>query len=84
MRLDHTRILFSYLSNFPLSEMEALKNATETWVNAAMNGNYSESMNARAAFYSTVANCVNNLVEHDFNYIEKVIDEEMGINYENI
>jgi hypothetical protein len=81
MKIDHARILFSYLSNFPLSEMEALKNATETWVNAAMNGNYSETVNARAGFYSTVANATNNLIEHDFIYIEQVINEEIGVNH---
>jgi shikimate kinase len=77
MRLDHARILFAYLSNFPLSEMEALKNATETWVNAALNGNYSEAVNARAGFYATVANATNNLIERDFRYIEQVINEEI-------
>lgn len=77
MQIDHARILFAYLSNFPLSEMEALKNATETWVNAALKGNYSETVNARAGFYATVANATNNLIEHDFRYIEQVINEEI-------
>jgi len=77
MRLDHARILFAYLSNFPLSEMESLKNATETWVNAALNGSYSDAVNARDGFYATVANATNNLIEHDFRYIEQVINEEI-------
>ena len=77
MKMDHTRILFAYLSNFPLSEMETLKNATETWVNAALKGDYSETVNARAGFYATVANATNNLIEHDFRYIEQVINEEI-------
>jgi len=77
MKIDHTRILFAYLSNFPLSEMETLKNATETWVNAALKGDYSETVNARAGFYATVANATNNLIEHDFRYIEQVINEEI-------
>jgi hypothetical protein len=77
MKIDHARILFSYLSNFPLSEMETLKNAAETWVNAALKGDYSETVNARAGFYATVANATNNLMEHDFRYIEKVINEEI-------
>jgi len=77
MKIDHTRILFAYLSNFPLSEMETLKNATETWVNAALNGSYSDAVNARAGFYATVANATNNLIEHDFRYIEQVINEEI-------
>jgi hypothetical protein len=79
MKIDHARILFAYLSNFPLSEMDALKKATETWVFAAINGNYSDTVNAKAGFYATVANATNNLIEHDFIYIEQVINEEMGV-----
>lgn len=82
MKIDHARILFAYLSNFPLSEMETLKNATETWVNACMDENYSASYE-RAAFYATVANATNNLIKHNVNYIEQVINEEIGECYEN-
>mgnify|MGYP003633446788 CR=1 FL=1 len=78
MKIDHARILFAYLSNFPLSEMEAMKKATETWVNAAMAGKHADCVHARAGFYATVANATNNLIEHDFAYIEQVINEELG------
>ena len=77
MKIDHARILFAYLSNFGNADMQALKNSTETWVNIAMKGDYTESLHARAAFYETVANCANNLIEHDFAYIEQVINEEL-------
>jgi len=77
MKIDHARILFAYLSNFGNAEMQALKNSTETWVNAAMKGDYQASCNARAGFYATVANATNNLIEHDFAYIEQVINEEL-------
>ena len=83
MKIDHARILFAYLSNFPLSEMEAMKKATETWVNAALKGDYSQTVNARAGFYATVANATNNLIKHNVNYIEQVINEEIGECYEN-
>ena len=81
MQLDHARILNAYLCGMTISDLENILSHHKTWVDALMNCKNSEIDKCRAGFYGAVANSTNNLVKHNFNYIEQVINEEIGVNH---
>ena len=78
-KIDHARILNAYLARMTLADLENVMQASKCWTYVAMN--YSNSrqndlLQAKAGFYAAVCNSVNNLMAHDINYVELVIDEE--------
>ena len=75
-KIDHARILNAYLSRLTLADMNAVYNANQAWVYAAMNDSHSSLMQCRSGFYTAVSNAVSNLIQHDIGYIEQVISEE--------
>ena len=77
-KIDHARILNAYLSRMTLADMQNLMQAKERCIHAAMNYSNSQQLQAQAGFYGAVCNSVNNLIAHDLNYVELVIDEETG------
>lgn len=74
--MDHQRILNAYLMRLMPSDIEAINEANKKWLHATMNLNNDAQMKAKAGFYGLVANAFQNLIEHDVNYIEQVINEE--------
>jgi hypothetical protein len=77
-KIDHARILNAYLSRMTLADMQNLMQANERWTHAAMNYSNNQQLQAQAGFYAAVCNSVNNLIAHDLNHVELVIDEEAG------
>jgi hypothetical protein len=77
IKIDHARILNAYLARLTLADIDAIQAANRTWAYAAMNQNNSSLLECQASFYATVANAVNNLIQHDIAYIEQVISEEL-------
>jgi len=82
-KIDHARILNAYLMRIPLSDMQAIHEQNQKWINACLHGsrtcmkkNFAEQLQCRAGFYALVSNAINNLIEHDIRYIEQVINEE--------
>ena len=77
-KIDHARILNAYLSRLTLADFQNLVQANERWTHTAMNQGNSAQLQAQAGFYAAVANSVNNLIEHDVRWIEKVLDSEVA------
>jgi hypothetical protein len=78
-KIDHARILNAYLMRMTVSDMQAIQEQHQKWVNACFksdNISISEPMQCRAGFYALVANAICNLIPHDINYINQVINEE--------
>lgn len=76
IKIDHARILNAYLSRMTLADIDNISAANKRWTYAAMNCSSSEQLKAQAGFYAAVCNSVNNLIAHDVQNIEFVIDEE--------
>jgi len=77
-KIDHARILNAYLARMTLSDIDAIQSANQIWAQAAMNQNNLSLFQCRAGFYAAVSNAVNNLIRHDIDYIEQVINEELS------
>jgi hypothetical protein len=75
-KIDHARILNSYLTRMTIADLENVTQASKRWTHAAMNYSNSQQLQAQAGFYAAVCNSVNNLIARDINNIELVIDEE--------
>lgn len=76
-KIDHSRILNAYLARMTLADLENITQASKRWNHAAMNYTNSEQIKRQAGFYAAVCNSINNLIAHDINYIELVINEEL-------
>jgi hypothetical protein len=76
IKIDHARILNAYLSRMTKADIDNISAANQRWTHAAMNYGNSEQLKAQAGFYGAVCNSVNNLIAHDIQNIEFVIDEE--------
>jgi hypothetical protein len=77
-KIDHARILNAYLARMTLADLENVIYKSKRWTHAVMNYSNSEQIKRQADFYAAVCNSVNNLIAHDINYIELVIDEELA------
>ena len=78
MKIDHARILNAYLSQMTISDLEHIFFRSKMLIHASMNCESKEITQCRVGFYGAVANATNNLIEHNVNYIEQVINEEIG------
>jgi predicted xylose isomerase-like sugar epimerase len=76
IKIDHARILNAYLSRMTKADIDNISAANQRWTHAVMNYGNSEQLKAQASFYGAVCNSVNNLIAHDIQNIEFVIDEE--------
>ena len=76
IKIDHARILNAYLSRMTLADIDNISAAKKRWTHAVMNYSNSEQLKTQAGFYAAVCNSVNNLIAHDIQNIEFVIDEE--------
>ena len=76
IKIDHARILNAYLSRMTLADIDNISAANKRWTHAAINCSNSEQLKTQAGFYAAVCNSVNNLIAHDIQNIEFVIDEE--------
>ena len=76
IKIDHARILNVYLSRMTMADIDNISAANKRWTHAVMNYSNSEQLKAQAGFYAAVCNSVNNLIAHDVQNIEFVIDEE--------
>jgi hypothetical protein len=72
-KIDHAAILFAYLSRLTSADIKNISERESVWLHASMNLGNSAQLSARAGVYAAVSNAVNNLREHDIEFIHKTL-----------
>ena len=76
-QIDHKRILNAYLSRLSTKQLENILNADKQCWHAQLNYGNSGQLKAQADFYTVVSKAVDSMLEHDLDYVVKVINEEV-------
>ena len=76
-KIDHTRILHAYLARLSNKDLQAILKADDDCWHAQSNYGNSGQLKAQADFYTVVSKAVDSMLEHDLDYVVKVINEEV-------
>jgi hypothetical protein len=76
-KIDHTRILHAYLARLSNKDLQAILKADDDCWHAQLNYGNSGQLKAQADFYTVVSKAVDSMLEHDLDYVVKVINEEL-------
>jgi hypothetical protein len=76
-KIDHTRILHTYLARLSNKDLQAILKADDDCWHAQLNYGNSGQLKAQADFYTVVSKAVDSMLEHDLDYVVKVINEEV-------
>ena len=76
-KIDHTRILHAYLARLSNKDLQAILKANDDCWDAQLNYGNSGQLKAQADFYTVVSKAVDSMLEHDLDYVVKVINEEV-------
>ena len=77
-KIDHARILHAYLARLTNKDLEAILKADNDCWHAQTNYGNSGQLKAQADFYTVVSKAVDSMIEHDLDYVQKVISEEVA------
>jgi hypothetical protein len=76
-KIDHTRILHAYLARLSNKDLQAILKSDDDCWHAQLNYGNSGQLKAQADFYTVVSKAVDSMLEHDLDYVVKVINEEV-------
>jgi len=76
-QIDHARILHAYLARLSNKDLQAILKADDDCWHAQLNYGNSGQLKAQADFYTVVSKAVDSMLEHDLDYVVKVINEEV-------
>jgi hypothetical protein len=75
---NHVQILNAYISRLTLSDINNIGEHVERCVNAQLNNSTPTQLKEQAGLYAAVCNTVNNLIKHDKNLINTIVNANIS------